>query len=142
MEKYFTNIDKNSRTWTNIHAILCHEKEAYINQQIEHEQLEDADHKIQELEKKIEIMETDMESSKEQKTKLNLDSLIIEVEDELSRVIGELIWFIKPEPKDTSYKVLYNPDVGPVDYNNFFGKYAITTCFINLTSLFRNSRLI
>ena len=53
---------------------------------------------------------------------MNLDSLIIEVEDELSRVIGELIWFIKPEPKDTSYKVLYNPDVGPVDYNKFLGK--------------------
>ena len=55
MDTYFTNVDKNSRTWTNIHAILCHARDAYMNQQIEHDQLEDADHKIQELEKKLKL---------------------------------------------------------------------------------------
>ena len=68
-------------------------------------------------------METDIETTKEQhKTKMSLDTLIIEVEDALTRVIGNLIWFVKPSDNDINNKGLYSPEVGPVDYNKYLGK--------------------
>ena len=52
MDSYFPSIDKKSRTWNNINAIMNHAKHAYGNHNKEHEQLKEADYKISELEKK------------------------------------------------------------------------------------------
>ena len=53
---------------------------------------------------------------------MSLDTIIIKVEDELTRVIGEIIWFVKPGENDMNTKGLYCADVGPVDYNKYLGK--------------------
>ena len=96
-DAYFPSVEKNSRTWMNIHAILHHARHAYVHHQSEHAQLEELDFKISNLEFFFEKMEEYMETTKvEHKTKMNLDTLIIEVEDDLISLIGDLVWFVKP----------------------------------------------
>ena len=51
-DAYFPSVEKNSRTWMNIHAILHHARHAYVHHQSEHAQLEEADFKISNLKKK------------------------------------------------------------------------------------------
>ena len=88
---------QNTRTWKNIHAVICHAKHAYINNQSEHSKLEENYYKINYQEQKINKMSQIWKQRKKKKTKLSLDTLIIEMEEELTRIICELILFSNQE---------------------------------------------
>ena len=53
MEAYFPSVDKNTRTWKNIHEVIIHATHNYINHQYEHSKLEEADYNINDIEQKI-----------------------------------------------------------------------------------------
>ena len=49
--------------------------------------------------------------------KKKLDQIVIEVEEELVRVIADLIWFVAPEKGIKQATDLYMPSYGTYDYN-------------------------
>ena len=71
-------------------------------------------------------MEKQIESNKvEHSTKRNLDSIFIEIKEELMVVICNLIWFFITDNINETETRLYNPRVGQDDYNKVLG----TICF-------------
>ena len=67
-------------------------------------------------------MEEILEHEKmERKTTMHLDELILELEEKLTQVIGNLIWLIKPVGSDRNPKGTYIPKVGSTDYNKALG---------------------
>ena len=130
MESYFPDIELNTETWNNIHSLICHATHAYSNIKYKCEELENSDKKTKFMEEQIKTLEEKLERVKyEHKTKICLDEITSEVRDELTRVIGDLIWFIQPEKNDRNDKGTYNPKIGPNDYNKVLGKICFHYIF-------------
>ena len=142
MEFYFPDVQSNTDSWTNLHAVLCHATHAYTFLRNESEQLKGADLKISVLEEQIETLENDfMKEKTKQKINALLKILNLEVEEELKESIYDLIWFVQPGSGDKNYISLYNPKVGPNDYKNFLGKFVSITFLIDHASFLKSSKM-
>ena len=142
MEYYFPCVQTNTDSWNNIHAILCHATHAYSTLKKESEQLKISDIKILVLEEQVKTLENDfiMEKTR-QKINASLNTLTLEVEEELKESICNLIWFVQHQSGERNYNSLYNPRVGPNDYNNVQGKLVSITFLINQASFQRHSKM-
>ena len=130
MEFYFPDVQSNTDSWNNIHAILCHATHAYTSLKKESEQLKIADLKISVLEEQMNTLENDFIKEKtKQKINASLKTLTLEVEEELKESICDLIWFVQPESGDMNHSPIYNPRVGPNDYKKVLGKICFHYIF-------------
>ena len=130
MEFYFPDVQSNTDSWNNIHAILCHATHAYTSLKKESEQLKIADLKISVLEEQIKTLDNDVIKEKtKQKINALLKTLTLEVEEELKESIYELGWFVQPESGDMNHSSLYNPRVGSNDYKKVLGKICFHYIF-------------
>ena len=141
-EFYFPDVQSNTDSWNNIHAILCHATHAYTSLKKESEQLKISDLKIYVLEEQIKTLENDFIKEKtKQKINALLKTLTLEVEEELKESIYDLIWFVQPESGDKNNSSLYNPKVGPNYYKKVLGKNCFHYILINHASFQKNSKL-
>ena len=136
MDSYFCSLKPDTDTWENVRSVVCHATSAYSNLEYTKKQLDMADSKISALEKQIKKLEDDIAKDKiEQRTKVCLDKLCSEAEEELTQVIDSLIWFVQPDNTDSNEKVTYSPRVGPNDYKKFLGQICFQYIF-NLSHKF------
>ena len=127
MESYFPTVEVNTPVWNNIEALMQHTTHAYSSIKFEKEQVHAGDSKIKLLQETIKTLEEKLEHEKmERITTMNLDELILELEEELTQVIGTLIWFIKPVDNERNPKGIYSPKVGATEYNKVLGVIGYT----------------
>ena len=73
--------------------------------------------------------------------KKKLDQIVIEVEEELVRIIADLIWFVAPKKTSSKQQIYTCQVMGHMTTTKIYQKYAIITYLTDRLSILGRSEM-